>query len=170
MSMISELVEELIDNADLYTKELHDLMYRAANTIVMLSEKAREPTIEPTIVKKYDTFCGVPMAEAVEVMQRYKAEKTEPQTEETEMERLERIDNDLEDAWARIRELTDEPQTCSFSDCDNFKNPDYARCIECKRKQYKAMWKTEPQTDEEYINNLPWTEVGNGEQTDCAWK
>ena len=30
-----------------------------------------------------------------------------------------------------------EPQTCSFSDCDNFKNPDYARCIECKRKQIK---------------------------------
>lgn len=38
MSMISELVEELIDNADLYTKELHDIMYRAAETIVMLSE------------------------------------------------------------------------------------------------------------------------------------
>ena len=31
----------------------------------------------------------------------------------------------------------DEPQTCSFSDCDNFKNPDYERCIECKRKQIK---------------------------------
>lgn len=43
MSMISELIEELIDNADSYTKELHDLMYRAANTIEMLSEKAREP-------------------------------------------------------------------------------------------------------------------------------
>ena len=43
MSMISELVEELIDNADLHTKELHDLMYRAAETIEMLSEKAREP-------------------------------------------------------------------------------------------------------------------------------
>lgn len=43
MSMISELVEELIDNADLYTKELHDLMYRAVDTIEMLSEKAREP-------------------------------------------------------------------------------------------------------------------------------
>lgn len=27
-----------------------------------------------------------------------------------------------------------------------------------------------PQTDEEYINSLPWTEVGNGEQTDCAWR
>ena len=43
MSMISELVEELIDNADLHTKELHDLMYRAANTIGILSEKVREP-------------------------------------------------------------------------------------------------------------------------------
>lgn len=41
MSMISELIEELIDNADLHTKELHDLMYRAAYTIEMLSEKAR---------------------------------------------------------------------------------------------------------------------------------
>lgn len=41
MSMISELIEELIDNADLYTKELHDLMYRAADTIGMLSEKVR---------------------------------------------------------------------------------------------------------------------------------
>lgn len=26
--------------------------------------------------------------------------------------------------------------------------------------------KTEPQTEEEYINNLPWVEVGNGEQTE----
>ena len=43
MSMISELIEKLIDNADLYTKELHDLMYEAAGTIEMLSEKAREP-------------------------------------------------------------------------------------------------------------------------------
>ena len=34
-------------------------------------------------------------------------------------------------------EPKDEPQTCSFSDCDNFKNPDYERCIECKRKQIK---------------------------------
>lgn len=43
MRMISELIEKLIDNADLYTKELHDLMYEAADTIEMLSEKAREP-------------------------------------------------------------------------------------------------------------------------------
>ena len=46
MSMISKLIEELIDNADLYTKELHDLMYIAADTIEMLSEKAREPKQE----------------------------------------------------------------------------------------------------------------------------
>ena len=38
-----------------------------------------------------------------------------------------------------------EQQTCSFSDCDNFKNPDYARCIECKRKQ--IMLKDKPQTE-----------------------
>lgn len=33
--------------------------------------------------------------------------------EETEIERLDRIDSEIEDAWARIRELTplDEPQT-----------------------------------------------------------
>ena len=43
-------------------------------------------------------------------------------------------------------EQVDEPQTCSFSDCDNFKNPDYERCIECKRKQIKL--KTE-QTERE---------------------
>lgn len=48
MSMISELIEELIDNADLYTKELHDLMYRAADTIGMLSEKVRESKQEWT--------------------------------------------------------------------------------------------------------------------------
>ena len=46
MSMISEIIEDLIDNADSYTKELHDLMYRAADTIIMLSEKAREPKQE----------------------------------------------------------------------------------------------------------------------------
>ena len=37
----------------------------------------------------------------------------------------------------RQAKAKDEPQTCSFSDCDNFKNPDYERCIECKRKQIK---------------------------------
>ena len=44
---------------------------------------------------------------------------------------LEQVDKDI-----NVRSK-DEPQTCSFSDCDNFKNPDYERCIECKRKQIK---------------------------------
>lgn len=38
-----------------------------------------------------------------------------------------------------IREKRDskkipEQLTCSFTDCNNFKNPDYAKCIECKQK------------------------------------
>lgn len=37
-------------------------------------------------------------------------------------------------------------------------NPDGTiNIVECK---------DEPQTEEEYINNLPWVEVGNGEQTE----
>lgn len=35
----------------------------------------------------------------------------------------------------KLQSNTTESLTCSFSDCDNFKNPDYERCIECKRKQ-----------------------------------
>ena len=58
-------------------------------------------------------------------------------------------------------EPKDEPQTnkdfkvtytCSFTDCDNFKNFGFGeKCIECKRKQSEAKYKDEPQTD-------------------CAWK
>lgn len=45
--------------------------------------------------------------------------------------------DDLARALVDAKRSKDEPQTCSFSDCDNFKNPDYERCIECKRKQIK---------------------------------
>lgn len=38
--------------------------------------------------------------------------------------------------------------TCSFTDCDNFKNFGFGeKCIECKRKQSEAKYKTEPQTE-----------------------
>ena len=47
---------------------------------------------------------------------------------------------------SKMEQVEDEPLTCSFSDCDNFKNPDYARCIECKRKQIEL--KTEPNSSE----------------------
>lgn len=37
--------------------------------------------------------------------------------------------------------------TCSFTDCDNFKNFGFGeKCIECKRKQSKAKYRDEPQT------------------------
>lgn len=70
---------------------------------------------------------------------------------------LTNITDDVEDVILKAEQT--EPQTCSFSDCDNFKNPDYARCIECKRKQIEP--KTEPQTD--WKDDL-WAEAV---QTDC---
>ena len=48
-----------------------------------------------------------------------------------------RADRKTENSSEKPNNCEDEPQTCSFSDCDNFKNPDYERCIECKRKQIK---------------------------------
>ena len=55
-------------------------------------------------------------------------------------------------------------------DCEtcNHYHPDHEaiaceRCLDGKYSRYEP--KTESQ--EEYINNLPWTEVGNGEQPDC---
>ena len=45
---------------------------------------------------------------------------------------LDRYDRKTEPTISKMEQV--EPQTCSFSDCDNFKNPDYERCIECKRK------------------------------------
>ena len=54
-------------------------------------------------------------------------------------------------------------------------NPYNEECMRCKHLKLKCEFiptyckfesRAEPQTDEEYINNLPWTEAGNGEQTD----
>lgn len=58
----------------------------------------------------------------------------------------------------------------------NVRSKDCETCLykgECGWESwYKCPYKpqTEPQTDEEYINNLPWTEVGNGEQTERSEK
>ena len=58
----------------------------------------------------------------------------------------------------------DEPQTnknfevtytCSFTDCDNFKNFGFGeKCIECKRKQSEAKYKDELQNG--YCNECKW--------------
>ena len=53
---------------------------------------------------------------------------------------------------SKMEQVEDKPLTCSFSDCDNFKNPDYARCIECKRKQIEL--KTEPNNSEKPNNSM----------------
>ena len=45
------------------------------------------------------------------------------------------LDRKTEPTISKMEQV--EPQTCSFSDCDNFKNPDYERCIKCKQKQIK---------------------------------
>ena len=74
-------------------------------------------------------------------------------------------------ADAVVRKLADrktEPQTnkdfevtytCSFTDCDNFKNFGFGeKCIECKRKQSEAKYKDEPQicdTCRYYNSNIP---------------
>ena len=73
--------------------------------------------------------------------------KTEPQTDGyMTVEQTEDYRKMLDKAEHKVYgNIEDEPQTCSFSDCDNFKNPDYARCIECKRKQIES--KEEPQTE-----------------------
>ena len=50
-------------------------------------------------------------------------------------ERLVKSSEQTEPTISKMEQV--EPQTCSFSDCDNFKNPDYARCIECKRGEWE---------------------------------
>ena len=78
-----------------------------------------------------------------------------------------KFDNDINvrskaiyDKWGNVfdtrADIDDEPQTdkdfkvtytCSFTDCDNFKNFGFGeKCIECKRKQSKAKYRDEPQT------------------------
>lgn len=53
--------------------------------------------------------------------------------------------------------------TCSFTDCDNFKNFGFGeKCIECKRKQSEAKYKDEPQTEKPKIwkrNDKPFRAV-----------
>ena len=71
----------------------------------------------------------------------------------------------------------------TMRDCYNCKRYETeGECIECHYEPKDeptgynlSPVEDEPQTDEEYINSLPWTEVGNGEQTDepqtdCPWK
>lgn len=104
-------------------------------------------------------ICGDNRFEIIAKAKEHLLEATNIDTSEDEMKVL---DTFLFRCWQmgwldRYDEQT-EPQTdtdftltytCSFSDCENFKHFGFGeKCIECKRKQSKAMRKTEPQTEE----------------------
>ena len=72
--------------------------------------------------------------------------KTEPQTNKAEKKQP----TPILDFMVNGR-VKNEPQTMYYPQVDGIT---------------PSVIKTEPQTDEEYINNLPWTEAGNGEHTD----
>ena len=64
---------------------------------------------------------------------------------------------------------SEKPNNCDT--CKHNKLEWYSEvCDSCCGNNNHYEPKDEPQTEEEYINSLPWTEVGNGEQTDCPWK
>ena len=114
--------------------------------------------------------------------------KTEPQTEPLQTCSVNGRPYSECSSCEHFKCTADEPQTecngCKFVGTYDTEFP----CANCSRKtkDYYAndepqtevdwkdqMWaeaveasKDEPQTDEEYINSLPWTEVGNGEQTE----
>ena len=168
---------------------------KVIETIQMeMADRKTEPTIskmeqvedEPQIVKKYDTFCGVPMAEAIEVMQKYKASKNEPQYdfgayadrlwkiayERGKREALEQTEPScdtckLKDTteWCKRQEVCrayqpkDEPQ----SDARKFLGYD---CETCKHKDEE--WDSE--ACDGCCENNDHYEPKDEPQTDCPWK
>ena len=121
---------------------------------------------EPQIVKKYETFCGVPMAKAIKVMQKYKASKADEEESSTCEEAI---------LNARLVGYQDGFKAC---------NKEWFLRLGIKT-QYD-----EPQTDSEFPNNCedePQTGADCNKclgelcsfsecpmetepQTDCAWK
>ena len=81
----------------------------------------------------------------IEFMKDFADRKTEPQT-----------DKDFKVTY-----------TCSFTDCDNFKNFGFGeKCIECKRKQSEVKHKDEPQTNaDQHVQRVEY--VGNDEKSRC---
>ena len=99
---------------------------------------------------------------------------------------VEIADRKTEPTISKMEQVEDEPRTELVNDSpilvkdlvDDEFNPYDEECMRCKHLKLKCEFiptyckfesRDEPQTDEEYINNLPWTEVGNGEQTDDVY-
>lgn len=87
---------------------------------------------------KYRKATMIKLRELAEIADRLDIADT-PQTEQTEPS------EDVGAVWCDncTREELIEPTTedCSMVDCEYYKNPDYQRCMECKRKQTDCGWK-----------------------------
>ena len=109
------------------TKEIHDINTKAVDFVVELIDYIFEypdddyMTME-CLCRKLVKYKLMKKIDGYYIADR----KTEPQT-----------NKDFEVTY-----------TCSFTDCDNFKNFGFGeKCIECKRKQSEVKHKDEPQTD-----------------------
>ena len=111
------------------TKEIHDINTKAVDFVVELIDYIFEypdddyMTME-CLCRKLVKYKLMKKIDGYYIADR----KTEPQT-----------NKDFEVTY-----------TCSFTDCDNFKNFGFGeKCIECKRKQSEVKHKDEPQTERE---------------------
>ena len=101
----------------------------------------------------YSDFMGFDELKALVIGEVVINKLNELETLQTERPRLNTMS--YEDVMEIIREvhadeIEDTPQTeqtepttedCSMVDCEYYKNPDYQRCMECKRKQADCSWK-----------------------------
>ena len=114
-----------VKNFDRKTKQMANDLIRKSDVLETYADLYDifddNKTIQEELHKVFDKINNIPVVESSN------SEKPNNST----ISKMEQVDKDIN---ARSK---DEPQTCSFSDCDNFKNPDYERCIECKRKQIK---------------------------------
>ena len=124
--------------------------------------------IEDECAKEYEELGLKELKELIEADR-----KTEPQKKEVEWvyNKRERLWYPYSNGDLLFKEI---PNNCEHITEDGVTCAKYPACDDCldnplnkvKGSERLLKGKDEPQTDEEYINSLPWTEVGNGEQTD----
>lgn len=99
----SQRIKEIRDN----TAKVADAFTRIADALERLAGHKTEPQTEGYMTEEQAEDYRKMIDKAEHKV--YGNIADTPQTDETEAERLDRIDNEIEDAWARIKELT--PQT-----------------------------------------------------------
>ena len=166
MSMISEQIEELRLMAEMFVngEPYGNLLRRAANTIEMLSEKAREPNNSEKPNNYEPKICDTC---------RYYNSNIPCGSTPSACKEANKFAKEFVDGLKKLK-LKDEPTISKMEQVDkdiNVRSKNEPKTQMKTQKSNLSFEKAdEPQTDEEYINSLPWTEVGNGEQTDCSWK